>query len=52
MIVCLTDKFGDETFHEDVAAVVCGAGFEAVRLCRDGQPDEYVENDVKVCVVP
>lgn len=51
MIVIIKDRYGDEIFHEDVAAVVRNrAGF--LLLCRDGgKPDEYIDDSAVVTVV-
>lgn len=40
----------DETFHENIAAVV--AGPTGIRLCRDGHSDEWLDKDAIVIVTP
>lgn len=41
--------FHVEHLYEDIAAVVRDH-HGTLRLCRDGQPDEWVDADVIVCV--
>lgn len=49
MIVIVKDPYLDEVFHDDVAAVVWSRG--VLRLCRDGNPDQFIDEGVSVTVV-
>lgn len=51
MIIVITHRYLPKRYVEDAAAFVAD-GFGNLRICRDGQADEYLSDVVSASVVP